>query len=586
MKGKIRVKIKHLIFIPIFIFVIFPNLLYFIGRVMFMNEKEYFYGNLVVKPYSYGIFELYTKLPKISFFDGNAYFYMGRLKYDYNVSVATNGGNEVTGNYNLDLGTYEEAVKLHEKGLEKSNGRDYSLNATALFNLYMERGEREKAEKIIEDSLKNESWKKNSAGKVLKIHLAIIDGDMEEAIKAYRETEKIVKNLKFEKFPLKISDYEGVYSKDRLNLGDKLYLANEKDFILELEDTMNINKIYSYNEIMGENSNLEGKNTIKGKITIEGKPVKYRPVIIGISKFNGFVYKDNLFHSQGEVVYTDEEGNYEIKNVPNMEYVNIVPLLTKEQALNNTVEYTVVKNVKGDKTYNCNLNYEKKLNIYTDEEFEAEGDSFDISFDKVEGADKYQVNLIFIEKFYSQSASFITTENKIKIPLLNGSFSTMVGFDEKRSGEEIFTENSFLGRYKKDTIDFINVMAIKEVDGEEIVMNSNIIKTKITSKEKALNEGEKLIQKGKVDEGIKWIEQKINEEGYKSEYIYPLIYITSNCGNYIKFENEEEKNKKINMVKESEKILLDKLYKINKNKYEIMYFKELYEYFYSYYKSN
>ncbi|MGL4850501.1 MAG: tetratricopeptide repeat protein [Clostridium sp.] len=600
---KIKLKVKHLIIIPIILFIIIPNLLYFVGRTMFSIGWQFDSG-ITTREYSYGVLNLYTKWPKVlSPFEGEAYFYMGRTKYDYNIQYVSNGFEQVIGGQ-IPFGSYEDALKLHEKGLKNSEGLDYSLNSVALFNLYMEKGEVEKAKGIIEDSLKKESYKENSAGKVLDIQLKIMEGNIDEAKKLYKEYYKESRNGIVEKMLSIDMDY---YNVDKRNLGDKMKFYNEKSFLQELGDTINVPRVYELvkydNEGKGEK--IVGDVTIKGKITLEGKPLKYVPIIVGQVGFSEYTSSLSYGQVNGNIIYTDENGNYEIKKMPEMEITNVSPILSVDIGEKYFTEEKYLENTKNNKIYEVNLDYKERMKIDVDENLKLEGNKFDINFEKVEGADYYYTSLMFIDGISGMHEGIKTKENKVSVPLINGSFGTFKTYIRREylmdtrdeadiigGGEPVMEmgqidETSYGGRYKKDEIDYVEVKAIKIVNGKEIIINSNRIKTNIEGKEVKENEGIKLLNEGKIEEGEEFLLNKIKEEGYRPEYIYPLIRLNTNHYTFDYSMNLKEfyTKERLDKAKKSEEVLLKELYKINENKDEISYLKGEYESFYQMYES-
>ncbi|MGL5647866.1 MAG: tetratricopeptide repeat protein, partial [Clostridium sp.] len=383
---KVKLKIKHLIMIPIIIFVIVPNFLYFVGKSMF-SVRWQFESGVTTREYSYGVFNLYTKWPKVlSPFDGDAYFYMGRVKYDYNMKYVSNGGDAIIGRV-IPLGTYEEALALYKKGLQMSNGIDYSLNTIALFNLHMEKGNLEEAKKLIDESLDKKSYKENSAGKVLEVQLAIMENDKNKGRELYKKYYRESRNTVIEK--LLEMDNDDYYVEDNRNIGDEIKFYNEKSFLDELSANINIPRVYKLREYNEDGSDklLKGNVTVKGKLTLEGKPLKYVPIIVGNVGFSEYTDDFSYGQIEGKVIYTDKDGNYEINGLPELEIINVSPILSMDTGEKYVTEEKYIKKTKNNKVYELNLDYKKRMNINIDEDLKLEGNKFDINFDKVNGAE-------------------------------------------------------------------------------------------------------------------------------------------------------------------------------------------------------
>lgn len=604
MRKKIRIKVKYLIIIPIVIFIILPNILYFAGRSLFIWNKPVGRNEITTRVYSYGILNLYTKWPKVlSPFEGMAYYSMGVTKYDYKGKYITNGKRDVVGYIPVQFGTYEEGMELYKKGLKESNNSaSYSLNVTALFNMYMNRGEIENAKKIMKESLNRENFKENSAGKILEIQLAIIENDIERARKYYKEVEKVVSIQGIEKIlDEKKEDY--YYTDREKKIGEKIEIFNERSLLTGLGNSINMIQVEPVYEIE-ENEDgtqsrifIKGDSKVRGRITIEGKPMGNIPVIVGNVLFSGYYFQEISNQIWGEVVYTDKDGYYEVDNIPSMDKLNVSPIIDIEIAREYIEAEKDIQKVEKGKEYELNLDLKKRMNINIDKNLKLEGNSFEINFDKVEGADYYSVELMFIENGGGYAEYFETEKNKVKIPLLEGSFTLFrrtvkrkkivegdISEDENESKKTLQTvsELNYSGRYKEDTIKAISVRAIKRNGDNEYTLNSQRIETNIKSKNYEVTKGAKLLDEEKYEEGEIWLKEKIEKEGYKREYIYPLIWINLRDGFYEEDRDKFYTKERLIKTKKEEKILLKELYKINENKDEIRYFENKFKDFYMY----
>ncbi|MGL5415674.1 MAG: tetratricopeptide repeat protein [Clostridium sp.] len=601
MRKKLKIKVKHLILVPILIFIILPNILYFTGRTLFVWNKPIGRNEITTRVYSYGVLNLYTKWPKIfSPFEGMAYYSMGVTKYNHKGRYITNGKRDVTGFIPAEFGDYEDGLKLYKKGLETSKGTSFSINTMAIFNMYMNRGEVEKAEKILENSLKRKNLKESAAGKILKVQLAIIENDIEKAKNYYNEVKEIVSIPDIERILYETKE-DYYYRDEQKMIGEKIEVFNEKRLLSALGSSMNILKIEPIYE-MKENKDgsqtqvfLKGNSKVSGRITLDGTGIGNIPVIVGNVLYSGYCFQGGFNQIWGQVVYTDRDGYYEAKNIPSMDKLNVSPVIDIQLGKDYVEEEKDIEKIEEGKEYKLDLNFKKRMNIDIDKNLRLEGDSFEIKFDKVEGADYYSIELMFIENGAGYTEFFETKENKVKIPLLEGSLAPfrapierkrmmseeLEGEKEKKTLQAVM-ELNYSGRSKEDTINAIAVRGIKKVGDSEYTVNSRRVETNIRSKNYKVTQGAKLLDEEKYKEGEEWFKKRIEEEGYKKEYIYPLIWLTLRDEYFIEDREEFYTEEKLLKTKKMEKILLKELYKINENKDEIVYFKNEFEQFYAY----
>ncbi|WP_297629746.1 hypothetical protein [uncultured Clostridium sp.] len=603
MRKKLKVKVKHLIIIPILVFIILPNILYFTGRVLFVWNKPIGRSEITTRVYSYGVLNLYTKWPKIlSPFEGMAYYSMGATKYNHKGKYITNGKRGISGFIPAEFGDYEDGLKLYKKGLETSKGTSFSINTMAIFNMYMNRGNIEEAEKILENSLKRKNLKENAAGKILRVQLAIIENDIEKAKNYYSEVKEIVSIPDIERILYEAKEEDYYYRNEQKMIGEKIEVFNEKRLLSALGSSINVLQIEPIYEVR-ENKDgsqtqvfLKGDSKVSGRITLDGVGMGNIPVIVGNVLYSGYYFQDGFSQVWGQVVYTDKDGYYEAKNIPSIDKLNVSPVIDVQLGKEYVEEEKDIEKIEKGKEYKLDLNFRKRMNINIDKNLKLDGDSFEINFDKVEGADYYSIELMFIENSAGYTEFFETKENKVKIPLLEGSLTPfrapierkrMINEECEETGKEKKTlqtvmELNYSGRFKENTIKAIAVRGIKKIGDNEYTLNSQRIETNIRSKSYKVTQGAKLLDEEKYEEGEKWFKEKIDEEGYKKEYIYPLIWLAVRYEYLDQNKKEFYTEERLLKTKKMEKILLKELYKINENKDEIAYFKNEFEQFYTY----
>lgn len=111
----------------------------------------------------------------------------------------------------------------------------------------------------------------------------------------------------------------------------------------------------------------------------------------------------------------------------------------------------------------------------------------------------------------------------IKIPLTNGALQSfaVLSYDEDENGELSIVSESLVGLIDKKEI-WINVIAYDE---DEKVLSRSIEAVKVKLKEKNLNDGERLIKDGKIEEGYKYLLKEHEKDPNNIEYMYPLMRI-------------------------------------------------------------
>lgn len=593
MKKKIKIKVKHIIFIPIIVFILIPNLLFLIGNTMANSDIYLSSIRRDLKDFSYGILKFYTIYPKVlSPYEGEAYYNLANLKYDLGDYMATSNYYNGIRYNSLKFDTLEnlnEAIDIEKKALDYKKSNSFSKNVINLLKLYVEKGDIKSGEKLVEDFLKEEDFNLKLSGEIGKLYLLHITNNKKEAKTFGEGLSKKYNNDVFNEFNYNVlegaaEDYT-FYNYDEFG---KPLLDNKNKFITKaLNETKLINKEIYFSEdnlkssafdVKSKEEYYNGKNKLKGRVTFNGEPLKYRPVIIGGS--NDFVFdtylRDTPISHTDFITYTDKDGYYEFNNIPNLKddlYIScIIPkfLGAKSNILNLADKKIDLKEGK-ENIFNIELN--KAIQFKEPGVKNLEGDEYTIEFFKVNNAKSYRVSLNYTCDYGNNNKSlegvgnrniYTVKDNKLKIPLKDGALISQY-YRKPILEDDGYKYLENVGLIKEGEI----VVSVEALDKDSNVINSssNFMEGNkdygliLKGKEKELNKGEELFLDKRFEEGVDWFLNRIKDEGFKKEYLYPLIYLSFNEENYIK--------------KEKCKNLIEELYKINKNKSEYDYFNQL-----------
>lgn len=595
MKKSFKIKIKYLILIPIFILIIFPNLLYIAAKGLFNNKG--FIGDSLARDYSYGILKLYDKWPKLPSFDGDANYMMGKSVYynfsnngsvskDSSTPKNTIGWENSNAVVNRTREDYEMAISYHEKGLDSSY-KDLSAanNIVALCNLYLDGGHIDKAKAMIDKGLISQDEDVVLACQISNISFLIRTGEIKDAI---IESEKLHEEFKF-----KIT--ENIYIDTLYSVGEidkaielqknqgfsnphdtKLSSKTEKNIISvynQLDTVKNRNVYYDMGKEV-EASHL-GTSTIEGNLTYGSNPIPYQLVTLG--------YNDGAEHTFNTeyITYTDKDGKYVFTNLPEGKYylsASVPNYLFDKYSVggvknNNDNLFQIDINMDNSIITN-NIKLIEKPKIQNEDGDNLSGDGYKIKWDSVEAVSSYSLDVYVSGGYYeefNEPYSFCLeykgiTDTEFTLPLVDGSIMSLPICDPN------------LKDYKNQGVNYLG-----SVDGREIRVkivaldqnNQNIFNetgvwsfyefTILKPEKKKLNDGDKLMEKGKIQEGIKWYNTNIEKYGYEKEYIYPLL--KNLCLKETVDEAEKEEFEK----------LLDELYKINNNEPEIKLYREIFD---------
>ena len=328
-----------------------------------------------------------------------------------------------------------------------------------------------------------------------------------------------------------------------------------------------------------DNKIMSGKSIIKGRVTAGEKSIPYQKVKLYNFKKESFSYGNYL------VTYTDENGNYSFNNLKEDSYVVKVELpdYLRDEWILNYATYDLNNefiDINNDESIIKNIELVKKVKLLNEENDIMTGENYLLKWTPVEGAMSYDVNIYIPSgrlnenegvQCYMATYSDITN-TEYKLPLVDGSLMS-----------SIYLYDSY---YDKTLHSFrdepVNILG--PIDGRDIYvqivpkdklknamqgyrcgrLNINNVFT-LKSTKKSLNNGDELIIEGKVSEGIEWFKERIAEEGYKKEYIYPILKY------YILKSNSTEKDK-IDYL-----YYLEELYKLNYDKSEMKMYKWMYE---------
>lgn len=606
MGKKVKLKIKHLLFIPLFLFIIFPNVLYFSAKVLF-DGNEYI-GDTPYRAYAYGLLKLYDSWPKVNSFKNSASYMMGKCVYSnipIKYSIGYNSGYDdgkypklaITGNkiceeyISLSYDDYKESVE-HFENVTKSGKSNAILGKSIinLTNLYLDGNEKEMACNLYANYINSNNDDVKLAARISEISYLSRIGNKEEALskaeKLYKENNSIdIETLYLDMLLLngeldegyKITSDRGqvAFNQEVFTFDNKMI----KEYYDEL-DSINSRELFEDSFYM-DNKLMSGKSIIKGRVTAGEKSIPYQKVKLYHFKKESFSYGNYL------VTYTDENGNYSFNNLKEDSYVVKVELpdYLRDEWILNYATYDLNNefiDINNDESIIKNIELVKKVKLLNEENDIMTGENYLLKWTPVEGAMSYDVNIYIPSgrlnenegvQCYMATYSDITN-TEYKLPLVDGSLMS-----------SIYLYDSYYDKIFHSFRDEpVNILG--PIDGRDIYvqivpkdklknamqgyrcgrLNINNVFT-LKSTKKSLNNGDELIIEGKVSEGIEWFKERIAEEGYKKEYIYPILKY------YILKSNSTEKDK-IDYL-----YYLEELYKLNYDKSEMKMYKWMYEYF-------
>lgn len=335
---------------------------------------------------------------------------------------------------------------------------------------------------------------------ILKAEITLFD-------EKYEESKEIYKNISMTKWKNLQGD----------NFGSTGYY--DRDYLIE--------------SVMDE---FKGSNVIRGTVTYEGKPMPFVEIYVQES--------DGGFRSGGEgyVGITNEKGEFETLGLKDGVYnvgIGIEGALLVDKVLQRPSKPYFELNGDGE----INFEFKNTMNIITPESNEKiEGEEFTVSWEKVEKASYYTVEIVGFSDPYKKNSSYAGaiyrlladkngntkfTETKVTfyIELLKSSIGGMT-----RGDEGILGYDAVLGLFLPEVKYPIVVNAYDE--DNKLITSSLSLRTYYdqlpsVAVEGSLTEGEKLIVNHNYPEAIKYYENVLIDEPNNGD---ALRYLTKIYG--------------------------------------------------------
>lgn len=535
----IKVKVKTILLALFILFFTIPYIFYFIGDWGYRSLDK---GNEEIGTYTIGFLKLYEHYPTIKTNMGKSYYMLGMGNYNYIKDTLYFYPNGITANSsnNRNMKQAEIARDYFEKGIKLGeDDRYYVNNLNALINLEMTLGNSNKAFELIVNAEKSESELIRQIALINKIVYYGKTGDYDKGLQICEENidylplVEIYKDglnyLKgdFDKVPIEASTS---YYTDEYN--EKLKINAEKNRKIAnlniLKDIDFVRNIRRYdNSIALEDSDNYGEVT--GRVVVSGKPIANAKVFIKLQSLGFSVYDNGILnfanndYTESQMVYTNGNGEFTFEKVyPHKDYEIVVgiPSVFVDGVTRRETESSIIVN-SGEKI-DVDIVFNEEVNI-KDVKTDYKEDKVIISYDKIENADSY--GLMIRINGYGINIPKLAEKNGdvIKIPLTNGALQafSFLGYDEDENGNMILTSESILGGIEEKDV-WINVIAY---DKYGKVLSRSINPIKLDIKKKKLNQGEKFIKDGKIEEGYNWLLEALKKEPNNKEYMYPLMRI-------------------------------------------------------------
>jgi hypothetical protein len=554
---KIKFKVKHIVITLIVMFLLIPTLLFAAGTAFYNSSSE------SLRRYSNVFLSLYTRFPTPAFLNGEAYFKLGENTFNlarnriFIRSDAYSYPEEARGRNYLS-----KAIEYYKKGMESGeNNRYYTLNYNRAIALYTLAGERKSVESLIDEGLKskNEKVRLNAARNQIAFD---------------------IKNQRYSEAFDKCNSYLEIWKDDyKLHMfrGDLYFLLGDiegarPDYVEGREpvklDTKREGSYIDYpsgdrESLVFNRKSNDGSGIIKGRVINGDKPISY--AFIALEREDSGVNGDTMNLSGSNSAgfsFTDEQGFYEIRNVPEGRYFLrlVVPVIAVENVtmVQDSNWYT---EVFSSKVTEKNLEFRPNMEILQSGIVEPDGDFIDIEWKPVKEAVKYIVSLEVSDgdNFKKNPGALVTfrymtvTDNKMRLKLDGGSINSLM-FSPSFKDDMSPTIASYIGYVDGREIGFY-VSAVDK-DGRTISKTSRDTNPVIKGKKVELNTGEKLILDNKLVEGKEWFENELRKNSENKNTLYNLIRIYSFGinGEYKDLEKAKE--------------YAERIYRINGDKYE------------------
>lgn len=552
-KYKIKIKVGHIVIALVSLLLIFPGVVYVIGSSLVgYGENTY---SINKRYYGAATMELYTKLPKIIPQDGEVYYELATSYYDV---IGDKWKYSNTGWHLPETGNEKrvrKAIDNFKRGLELGEDDEYyAENISMLINTYVALGERDEAIKYINIAKSSASERVSNIGKINEIILLVKDGEVDKALElCKRNIEKydfyvLYLNLlynygdvdeyneAFKKRVIEVDQFksslkEGEYSGyiNYVTTNDNGEEVENKNKHLFLREDIDLLKYVDFKCYLVFHEREEGTNIIEGTLVKCGDGIPYQRVTN--ESYIYFNREGNIGDLVERSTYTNKYGYYKVDNIPNGKYGIAVVYQgylgdNSFMYLINGDEFSSGKEIELNKS-NMTLDFEiKPYSIISTDNFKIEESEnwLTFKFPNIKDATKLKLNFACDGYGYEFSFNLDKYKEQVRIPLANKRF---IFYDIDNSSKYDPVAHNIVGTIKDKNV-YIG-FTFYDKDGF-ILEQTEQKKFKFKVKGGNLNQGDKLILNEQYEEGIKWYNERIEEEGNKREYLYPLLRYYCNYG--------------------------------------------------------
>ncbi|MGL4108820.1 carboxypeptidase-like regulatory domain-containing protein [Clostridium sp. LP20] len=560
-KNKKSIKLGNLFLFLVTIFLFIPGLLYIVGSTMrkmdgeFLGKSKRYYGTASM--------ELFTKIPKLIPTTGKVYYDIGTGYYNviedkgfYSNYGHTSGNLGNVNRVNKSIDNFRNGLLLGEED------KFYGENLSMLINTLVALGNKDEAIKYIEAAKTSKNERIKDVGLINEIIFMAKDGKGKEAIELCKENidkkdfEILYMNLMYnygsdeefnEELVIRVEKVKEELSKDTLRETNPTPYDRQDHDIFIYKD-VDLLKYVDFRCYTNFPEREDWSNVVEGRLTKNGEGVPYQKITIGTANEYTYNKRGNILDTAvSRSVYTNGDGYYSYEGVKDGRYSYEVSfdgyLIDRAYVYpKNIAKEDQLEGIKVDKNI-VKVDFGILDYFEVDDTNTIEEDKDWITINLPEIARAKSVSICFFEGGSMCSLdSKIDEKFNVKIPLDNGSF-LMRNF----SGNEKYNSegNEYIGNIEEKELD---ISMIFYDENNYIIAKTTLDKLKYTTKEKQLNNGDKLMLEGKYDEAVKWYKSKIEEEGVSRKFLYPIIKY---YGDYTR-RNTEEFNKYYDKLNEIE----------------------------------
>lgn len=547
MRNRIRIKVKHIIYILsgmlIIIYFLLPNALFNYAKAMENSDIES----------SKVFYKRYASLYPYGSKRAEALYNLGReivpddisdTRYKIYASSFSMGGKTIT------LEMINNSAACYKEILEKYGDSEYYTKAYGnLMNLYTQGGRFEEGRKLINQGIGSENSNIKFIASKYKMLYLFIAKEYDEAEKIGTEYAEIYK-ADHDIYSLlgDINFYQRKFD-SALNFYNKAMDGNIQKSAYDREYTMNYSGITSpYNKISlvkKIKDGYTGSNEIYGRIVINGKAAP-----------NVYVYlkdeKDGNLNSLGDeqdciTGVTDFNGNYAIPSLPEGNYILGVGIPTTY--LDNTVfeipdETYFQLGGQEKKEYNFSFSLPMKMIEPTGTVVPKDG-KVEVQWEKVIGAAYYIVRLVEFENPLTMEGSYsafsagdkiLDTRYTIDINKLNMEVHGFMMDMEGRLNPQAYIGIFYPGSRVPIYVEAYDKGGRRLKSSSAIRMNARDLSI-INVPEEGLSEGDKLVLDKRVEDAVISYEKEleINPNDIHALTVLSRIYSTGTSREY---ENE------------------------------------------------